>query len=305
MKKRGIIFLLLSEEHAISYLAEENNYLRTASYRKNYEKYQLGENKGKYLNLDFAYLRELSAIDMHLRRHLLTMCVDLEHAFKLKILNEIVLDPKDDGYDIVRKFLDTNEFVKNNIARQAGKFFTGNLVNKYFNIDVSDRRNPTIIDIDCPVWVLLEILTFGDFLSFYEFYCDLYQKPKIERGVLNPVKDLRNACAHNNCLLTNLQQQKNTAPSKTISEFVSKIKDIGDEERRKKLKSRPLFDITCLLYLQKECMPSDRFKGQLSRLNSFLEDRVILHNDYFGSNLLIVSSYRFIKKMVDFLARDL
>ena len=56
-----------TEEKAAEYLTDKNNYLRTAAYRKNYQKYNNGSNIGKYIDLDFSYLQELSTIDMHFR----------------------------------------------------------------------------------------------------------------------------------------------------------------------------------------------------------------------------------------------
>lgn len=312
MKSKGIRFTHISESEAVNYLSVENNYLRTASYKKNYAEYQQGKLKKTYLDLDFAYLRELSAIDMHLRRQLLSMCIDLEHSFKLKILNEICSRTTEDGYAIVSRFLAENPQIASNIARQAGKFFTGSLLGTYFDIDSSDRRNPKITKIDCPVWVLIEILTFGDFLHFYKFYYTEFKLSRIERGILNPVKDLRNACAHNNCLLTNLRpqegeesdEQKNTQPSRTLSQFVSRIDTISKDARKKRLKCRPIFDIVCLLYLQKQCMEKGRFYQQLNSLKSLLNGRVVQKKDYFIKNDLIKSSYLFTQKVVDFLIAE-
>lgn len=70
---------------AETYLHERNNYLRTTSYRKNYDKHMTGDNAGKYIQLDFAHLVELSRLDMYLRTHLLQMCIDIEHAYALLI----------------------------------------------------------------------------------------------------------------------------------------------------------------------------------------------------------------------------
>ena len=66
-EEKGITFSHVSEKEAEKYLFKVNNFLRTASYRKNYQKYQKGSNEGKYSKLDFAYLKELSTIDMHFR----------------------------------------------------------------------------------------------------------------------------------------------------------------------------------------------------------------------------------------------
>ena len=66
-EEKGITFSHVSEKEAEKYLFKVNYFLRTASYRKNYQKYQKGSNEGKYSKLDFAYLKELSTIDMHFR----------------------------------------------------------------------------------------------------------------------------------------------------------------------------------------------------------------------------------------------
>ena len=40
------------------YLEENNNYFKLVSYRKNFHKYENGENEGKYIELDFKMLEE-------------------------------------------------------------------------------------------------------------------------------------------------------------------------------------------------------------------------------------------------------
>lgn len=96
----------MSETEAAEYLSKRNNYMRTASYRKNYAKHETGAQVGKYINLDFAYLAELSNIDFYLREHLLKMCIDIEHALKVALLAEIEQNPQEDGYKIVCDFLE-------------------------------------------------------------------------------------------------------------------------------------------------------------------------------------------------------
>ena len=53
-EEKGISFSLVSELEAKEYLFNVNNFLRTASYRKNFQKNQKGTNKGKYINLDLC-----------------------------------------------------------------------------------------------------------------------------------------------------------------------------------------------------------------------------------------------------------
>ena len=51
-----MLFNIMDEGAARKYLTQHNNYLKLIAYRKNYDKHPDGENKGKYRNLEFAYL---------------------------------------------------------------------------------------------------------------------------------------------------------------------------------------------------------------------------------------------------------
>ncbi len=132
--KKGITFDLMSEAEAEIYLSDRNNYLRTASYRKNYEKHETGARAGKYIQLDFAYLAELSKLDMYLRTHLLQMCIDIEHALKVMVISDVESNTLEDGYSIVADFLDENPDVLGSIAQKADSIFTGDLIEKYFSL---------------------------------------------------------------------------------------------------------------------------------------------------------------------------
>lgn len=74
MKIKGIKFDIVKEEEAKIFLQNNNYYMKLASYRANYDK---RKSNGEYINLDFAYSRELSTIDMHLR-YLICRCCEEE-----------------------------------------------------------------------------------------------------------------------------------------------------------------------------------------------------------------------------------
>ena len=79
MKRKGIKFDIVSEKDAKQFLENNNYYMKLASYRDNYDKINEGERQGEYKNLEFAYLQELSKIDMYLRHLILKMILDIEH----------------------------------------------------------------------------------------------------------------------------------------------------------------------------------------------------------------------------------
>lgn len=307
--EKGVGFSIVSETDAIIYFQDRNNYLRTASYRKNYLKHTDGAKAGKYINLEFAYLKELSTVDMHLRGHLLQMCIDVEHALKVDLVSKIERDSTEDGYTIVDDFLSQYNHIKRSIERKAGAIFTGDLIAKYFvlknNAAPGDPPRYEIVSVDCPIWVLVEIITFGDLVKLYNFYCGRHpggMKP-LDENILNPVRSLRNACAHNNCLLTSLAPHTGTAPNSKISLFVSRMSGIGDMIRRKKLKCRPLFEIVCLLYCYTRVVSDDVRKNRLDSLKAFVDGRLVRHmGDYFAQNNQITTALFFLQKVVDNLA---
>ena len=89
LKNKNIKFERINEKSTFLYLKFHSNYYNITSYKNNFIKYQCGEHTGKYLDLDFAYLIDLSIIDMKLRLILFDLILDIEHYLKLKILNLI------------------------------------------------------------------------------------------------------------------------------------------------------------------------------------------------------------------------
>ena len=301
-KEKGISFKYTSEAEAEAYLENVNNYLRTVAYRKNYKKHQKGPNSGKYINLDFAYLAELSTIDMHFRFIISKMCLDIEHDLKVKLLKDVESDLSTDGYDIVNSFLMQNPSVIGNLEASSASPFTSDLIHKYFTIqrtlNQAKPKNKIVAYDDCPAWVLVEMLTFGDFIKFYEFYYSSRNLPKLSTSIINLVKSLRNGAAHNNCILANLERGTSYAPSE-ISQRIAKISSINSNQRQKKLSCRPMLEFTCLLYVYK-LVVSDKVKyHRIKELKDLFFKRMPEKKGFFKSNELIESNYDFACKVID------
>lgn len=303
--EKGIKFVNISEKEAIDFLSNHNNYMRVAAYRKNYDKYPNGFNKGKYIDLDFAYLKELSTIDMHLRFFIIKMCLDIEHDIKIQLINDIVYNNNEDGYTIVTTFLNLNDIILKHIAQTSNSSYSSDLVNKYFHLISVMTQNCSdlethIVSIDCPVWVLVEILSFGDFLKFYTFYYQnhLGAHSPIDSKILNSVRNLRNACAHNNSLLHNLRKGQSN-PNAEISQFVSRIQSIKLPQRQKKLTSQPIYELVCLFYTYSLVVSHDVKEKRIEELKNLFKRRFLCHANYFRNQSLIKSSYDFVRKIVD------
>ena len=307
----GVTYKYMSKDDAESYFLDRNNFLRTASYRKNYPLHESGKQKGKYINLDFLCLVELSTIDMYLRRILLKMCIDVEHALKVKLVKDIEKDPTQDGYQIVDDFLSNNPSVADNIENKIDSIFTGDLIEKYFTVcqvieqtsSGDNRIINKILKYDCPAWVFVEIISWGDFVKFAKFYYGNKTPLYYDYSVINPVRSLRNACAHNNCLLNNLQKTETTKPPRIITSFVSHDLSIKKQSRNNSMSTRPMLEITCLLYLYDHVVSDRVKKAGFQELIAFLNTRAVEKKNLLKNNSLLESRYMYLNRALHALAK--
>lgn len=302
--EKGITFNNYSEEDAIVYLSDHNNYLRTGCYRVCFAKYQSGVNKGKYIDLDFGQLHEISIIDMHYRFLVRKMCSDIEHSLCMMLLCLIDNDASTDGYDVVEQFLSNHPYVVKNLERSITSPHTGDLIKKYFSITYNMESGKRVSHIteydDCPAWVLIECLTFGDLLEFFSFYCNSrHLKLPAAWSTLNLVRSLRNGASHDVCLLCYLPSNTNI-PSREIMCSVKNITSITTSQRQKKLSSRTIHEFAALLFLYDRVVVGDVRKFRSKELHSLFFDRIPRRKELFTNNLLLLSSYHFCSTLVNY-----
>ena len=300
--EKGITFKYTTEEKAKTYLSNVNNYLRTAAYRQNYQKYTRGVNTGKYIKLDFSYLQEMSTIDMHFRFVINRMCLDVEQALKVKLIKDVTSNPSVDSYKLVEDFLNKNPYVVRKLETMVSPPFTGDLIQKYFTIHKMPGvkkhtcEHKILAYDDCPIWVLCEVLTFGDIIALYDFYYG--NKAPIPVPVLKLVKSLRNGSAHNNCLLANLSHGTSHPPRK-VNDYVKKIRSITNSQRQKKLSCRPMLEFVSLLYTY-ESIVTDKVRHHRSKeLKDIFFTRMLRKKDFFKANDLVKTNYEFACKVIN------
>lgn len=119
LDSKGVKFELYSKENAKRFLQYNNYYFKLKSYAKNYP---INPKTSKYVNLDFAYLVELSKIDMYLRKIILEMSLDVEHYLKVRLLNDLCNNDNEDGYAIVHTFLNANKRIITDIKCKANTY---------------------------------------------------------------------------------------------------------------------------------------------------------------------------------------
>lgn len=309
-KEKGIQFNSISEAEAQDYLARNNNYFKLASYRKNYPKFTDGPKQGQYENLDFAYLIELARIDVEVRHILLKMCLDIEHFLKVRLIKAVennVFSPSssEDGYQIVTDFLTdtgTSDFESraSHISKRSGSIarkIRQNRMNPYCEGLMAKYKS------EMPVWVFVEVISFGDLVELIAFYAEKTGLPlPVDLKSVDRVRQIRNAAAHNSCIISDLNTtQKSSAPP-FITQFAARA-GIGETMRRKKLSNQRINQITHLLYVYDQVVTSENTRAmRLSELQALLDQRMLQHQEYFQSNSLLTSTHQYFQKLAHSLA---
>lgn len=284
MKSKGILFSKVDETSAKHFLEEHNYYFKLSSYRKNYDKFTTGKNIGKYINLEFAYLQELSTIDMYLRYLILELCLDIEHSLKVILLNDIENNPHEDGYNIVKIFNQQNNSIVK-VQQHTKNSYAKNLIKKYKN--------------NYPIWVFCELISFGDLCKLCNFYNGLYpNRLKFKTTLLYPIRDIRNGCAHSNCLINDLRSQ-NVIPNNEITNWVSRFSTYSKTKRLKMLRNKTIHDVTTLLYMYKEIVKSEHLKrNQFHKLSMLINRRMLKHRCYFINTPAISNAFLFVREIL-------
>lgn len=293
MKNRGITFNEISENDAKQFLQNNNYYMKLAAYRANYDKCDTGKRQGQYKKLDFGYLKELSTIDMYLRYIVMDMCLDIEHVIKVRLIKNITNNPSEDGYDIVRKFIaqDDNLRILKNIRSHKSGEYCKDLIEKYYPY--------------FPVWVFVELISFGDLLYFCSFYEKIYGVQIINSKLMNTVRDVRNAAAHSNCLLNKMTEKIDSTKqvNNEISSFIIGMKNISKTSRVNNLSYKFTNSFVTVLYVYDSLMNEIPKQKRYKEIQEFMNGRVVKNKQFFQSNSKIVGVYNFHKKVIDNLVK--
>lgn len=298
LQSKGVQFNRVTIEEATAYLCENNNYFKLRAYRKNFPKHPDGEFKDKYINLDFAFLKDLAIIDMRMRYTFIQMALDIEHCAKVHLLR-VIKESGNDGYQIVEDYFNSLKISDaiNNTNRYDGLMSELN----------RNRNNPYcggIIEYyeNCyPVWAFIEIVPLGTLIHFYGFCSDQLNKKdlKDEYYLLTTIKELRNAAAHSNCLIHDMGVKDSI--HKPNFGMLRALNGITKATKDSQLKNERMRQIITLLYTHTVMVTSvgvhEHTKANLNDLVS----RMYHHIDYYDGNDNILASFGFFKKAIDIL----
>ena len=291
MKEKGIEFNIVNEEEAKHFLKEHNYYIKISAYRFNFSK---NPNTNKYSGLDFFHLKELSTIDMHLRFLILKTCLNIEHAIKVRLLKDMELRRVNEN-NIFMEYKQNNYKYINEITEKRSTKYTKSLIEKY-----SDSNK----DFNCPIYVYLELASFGGLLNFFKFYNNKYNLTNRDViYLLYKVKNIRNASAHNNCLINDLKSKKDVCyEAILLKDIKRRCPNFKEASIKKYIRNEFIQDFISMIYVLNEFVESDEIKKY--RFKEFLElfnERMIRNDNkkIFKTAPIFEQRYLFLRKLLD------
>lgn len=293
-ERKNVKFNIYSSEDAKKYLKYNSYYFKLKSYAHNYEKYQKVDMRNMYVNLDFAYLVELSSLDMHFRRLIIGMCLDLEHVLKTRLIYDITNNPNEDGYGIIRKYVDGRYDILSSMYSNIDNSANSELIKKI-------KENEDNI----PAWKFVEVLSFGRFIELYELYYDTYGG-KSYANLLGSIKFLRNAAAHNTCLLNTVRRPY----SITVKKSMEIMNALADSKKfttsyKTKMQNPVIHDFVVLLFVYFDILNTGANRSMRDQGIEDLDElffRVMpRHKEYFIKNNVLIDNYNFICQVITYL----
>lgn len=296
LKSKGVQFKIMSEADAEAYLRENNNYFKLRAYRKNFDKYTTGKTAGQYIGLDFAMLKDLAIIDMRLRYTVIQMALDIEHFIKVKLLR-ITEQKGEDGYQIVSAYFDSlkaedeasNSHRFDNLTeeldRNTGNPYCGGIIDKCQD--------------GYAIWAFIEVVPLGTLIHFYKFCADRFDDSDMKNDyyLLRTIRELRNAAAHNNCILHDMgASDKRHAPD---GGMIQKLSTLPKRAREKRLANERMRQLCTLLYAHSKIVTSAGVHDHTRTMLQEMKRRMDEHEEYYVGNTMITACFSFLQKTID------
>lgn len=301
MKYKGITFRHIDEEKAKEFLSQNTYYYKVTAFRKNIQK-----SKGKYPSLDFGLLNDLATIDMYLRYASIKFNLDTEHALKSLLVNTITDTLSEDGYTIVKEY---DDYCREKILTENPNFdekayipvdkkiMSRNKDVTGYHYDLFNKRkaNP-------PIWVLIELMSFGELIRFIEFY---YEKDKKDKNnfelaykLLKYTKNFRDSAAHSRPLLLNVLNIREINATQEVTEYARNA-GIDKLSRKNYITNKKIHDFICILMIHDHYIKSERMKMSRKKEVLWLIERCTVNSTYYQHQKEFSKVYEILCKVID------
>ena len=274
MASQGVLFDSDNRETAIRFLEFRNNYFRVRSFRSGFKRIE-SNGKKRFADLSFGTLAEFSNLDAMVRETFLHLTLDIEHAAKMELLRKAE-ELEDDPYALVDDFLEA-EAEKEAAAKENGEYYNGIDLEK---LEKSRSKDPYVgglidrySDGGYPLWAFLELISFGNFNYLYMFSAKRFDDYDMEDNfyLLQVVKNLRNACAHGNCILNDLgltsERQK---INRRVLAMVRSLDGVNTNEALQLMNNRKVHKLVTTLYAHSCLCPVEQRNARKAELDALV-----------------------------------
>lgn len=153
-----------------------------------------------------------------------------------------------------------------------------------------------------PVWVLIELLSFGGFINFYLFCADRWKNRQMrsEHYLLRQAQAVRNACAHSTDIINGFATSEASAirTPKAVALALAKM-GVNKRARRAKMSNPQIQQITMMAFAYKELVTGFHTREMCRSLIGALEHRATEHAGWYANADSVTSAYRFLAKVFD------
>lgn len=268
LRGKGVTFERMGEADAMRYLSRESYLFATYAYRTLFPRRVGGVHDGEYANIDFGDLVDLERLDRDLRAALLPLALDAEHLAKARVLDEVARRPDEDGHSIVRDYMAS--LSPSERSRRAAEI--SRLRRDEYSGDLQ-RHYPA----EMPIWVLLELSSFGTVADVYRFCANRWgDRPMLrEHYFLRSAKGVRNACAHSSAIINGFGSVSHDARPAPDALTVA-LRDAGFSKRSRasRMRNPRLQQIASLLLLHRRMAEGTALAGEASAELRYLADDI-------------------------------
>lgn len=287
-ENKGIKFTGFTKKEAIETLTDLNYYYKLTVYKRSFKR---DKETRKFIDLEFKTLCSIASVDMQLRYLFAEACMDIEHALKTYVISHITDNDEVDGFEIVNRFIHSTTETNNPLTLDGILDNAKSSTHYQHNMYKIHKETP-------PIWVVMEMISFGDLVRFFKFYFKLYLPKDFDvnpmSSILMGVKNIRNMSMHNNPFLFDLSKGEVDHPNKYIKNYCSD-KSIGECF----YKASKVNDTLSVFYAHHFFVKGEGSKKH--RLKAFrnLINRTLKRFEYIDSSNDIMYYFNILSKVVD------
>ncbi|WP_281731201.1 Abi family protein [Listeria innocua] len=164
----------------------------------------------------------------------------------------------------------------------------------HYDLYTKRKNNP-------PIWVLIELMSFGELIRFVEFYYDSnkYNKKLFTSAfiLLKYTKNLRDSAAHSRPLLLDVVLQNQISPTQSATQYAENA-GVGKLERRKLVSNKKIHDFICMLILHDKYIKSDAMKSDRKKELTNIIKRCTKRSHYYKEQADLIKVHYILSKIL-------